>query len=133
MRTTTTESTKPEPATTKTETPANSAAVVSGFTQDPIEALQASIQISDDKVSNIVALFGVDADKAKLALTIAQNNPIVACELIMSGNLEQAATETIRALVARVSGGGGGQGQQSTELQITQEDRTTIDRVSMND
>jgi UV excision repair protein RAD23 len=101
------------PAATAAPTPpvatAQPASAVSG--EDPIMQLQAQLQLSDELISNIVAVSGMSAEKARLALTVSQGNPDLAVELIMSNNLEPAVAELRR----RLQGGAPAAAQQSTE------------------
>ena len=114
--------TAPTPANPNPPTP------TPGSDEDPIMQLQAQLQLSDDLISNIVAVSGMTADKAKLALTVAQGNPDLAVELIMSNNLEPAVNELRRRLL-----GGAPQTQESSENTGTPDSITSGDRQVVNE
>lgn len=114
------------PAATTTTAAAPAAAI--GSAEDPIMQLQAQLQLSDELISNVVAVSGFAMDKVKLALTVAQGNPDLAVELIMSNNLEPAVAELRRRLQggAPAQQSGGSSENTGTPDSITSGDRQVV-------
>lgn len=123
--TTTPAATTPAATTAAAATP--STATI-GSEEDPIMQLQAQLQLSDELISNVVSVSGLTPEQAKLALTVAQGNPDLAVELIMSNNLEPAVAELRRRLQggAPAQQSGGSSENTGTPDSVTSGDRQVV-------
>lgn len=91
----------PVAATAATPPAANPASAAPQIPIDPQEILN-NIHVSDDLISTVSG-FGFPADRAKLALQIANNNPDVAVELLFSNDLDNAVENFKRQLTQQAS------------------------------
>lgn len=103
------EPTTPAPATTTTDapsaartTPAVTAPSVSR--EDVINMLAQTVQVSDELISNIVAIANTTAQNAKTAVLVAKGNADVAVELILSGHLDRAVEDLTKEVAAAAAG-----------------------------
>lgn len=99
-------------------TPAAPTQVPAGITKEELlNVLATRVQISDELISQIVAISNTTAVNAKTALLISQGNADMAVELILSGDLDRAVNDLVNEFSGAATAGANQEQWQTTSTE----------------